>query len=334
MRSPAGSVHRLARGALQAAEAFALAHAATPLLRDLLGRAFTGLNVEATQDELLHYVHLPLLLHAALTGDGAPARPLVTVTTLIYLGADAFDDVLDGEQCAPSKSAPVNQIELSAMSLWTVLPQLALSHMRTTPDTANSMRDTLTRGLQTMIEGQLADVAAAGTPFPDSEAVQATAEAKSGGELAMFARLTAELADMDREAIESCAEMGRAMGLAAQIASDCADIFQSEHSQDLATGTRTLPIALHLRGLSSDAHQRFLRLLDDARQDQEAQLAVRREMLATHCLRQCALIVEIEIQRALRHLAAVARFEQPAQTLREWIEGIAFRERTSPTARN
>src|SRR5215204_5070807 len=42
-------------------------------------------------------IQLPLLVHEAITGDERPALPLAGACTLLYLGADLFDNVADRE---------------------------------------------------------------------------------------------------------------------------------------------------------------------------------------------------------------------------------------------
>jgi len=318
-----------AAATLDDAESFALEHASTPQMRDLLTRAFAGLRIQASQYGLVSFVDLPVLLHTALTGDEHAAHPLALATTLIALGAGALDDVADGEPRPEWRDAPANQMELAAVASLSVLPLLALRRIPVTPQRAIAMHDALYTGLLTMIEGQLADLASAGSS-PDPDAVVASIVGKSGGELALFTRLAALLAGMDHDIVEHCAAMGRAMGVAAQIGADCIDIFQSEHSDDLTNGTRTLPIALHLHTLGGEDRKRFLRLLGAAQQDRQAQVAARDAMVAAGCVRQCALLTRVWMEKAHRHLSAVARFDPPAQVLRDWIELSAFERGKAP----
>lgn len=86
--------------------------------------------------------------------------------------------------------------------------------------------------------------------------------------------------------------------LAGQLASDCHDLFDAPHSRDLANGTRTLPIALHLERLRGRPQDRLLSLLDRARLHAGAQAQVRRTLRQAGTLRHCALAVEVHCQRA------------------------------------
>jgi heptaprenyl diphosphate synthase len=315
------------------AEAFALAAAGDTRQAALLSRAFGGLRAQTEPDDFRFYVQLPLLLHAALTGDPSPARPLAVATTFVYLGADMLDDLADGE-CSPRfAGVPESQVQLAGLSLLSVLPQLAITRLAIAPTTATAMHEALASGLLEMINGQLADLAAAGSRAVDPEDVEASVVAKSGGESAMFARLTALLAGCDPETVERCAEVGRAMGTAGQLASDCVDIGRSDPSTDLANGTRSLPIALHLNHLEGTARRRFLSLLDDSRRDPAAATTVRRELLDGGSVRACGVMAGVHAQIAERGLDSIARFEGPAAMLREWIVSLAFvrrREEASP----
>jgi geranylgeranyl pyrophosphate synthase len=291
------------------------------------------LRTPAEESEFRVYVDLPLLLYAALTGDPSPARPLAVVTTLVYLGAGALDDVADGECPGHWAGVPQRQIELVGALLLSALPQLALGRLGVSPATAMAMHEALAHGLAEMFTGQLADLAGARSQAVDPADVKASVVAKGGGEYAMFARLAALLAGSDAETVELCSLTGRAMGTAAQLASDCMDIFGPERSVDLSNGTRSLPIALHLRNLDGPSRTRFLHLLDEAQHDPSAQVAVRNELLGGGCLRLCGVIAGLHVQTALSSLESIARFDAPAEALRSWIDGFAFARRQTPTKR-
>jgi geranylgeranyl pyrophosphate synthase len=291
------------------------------------------LRTPAEQSDFRVYIHLPLLIHAAITGDPLPASPLAVVTTLVYLGAGAVDDVADGECPAHWAGVPASQVELVGAFLLSALPQLALGRLPVSPATAMAMHEALARGLAEMFTGQLADLATARSREVDPAVVEASVVAKGGGEYVMFARLAALLAGADAETVERCSSTGRAMGTAAQLASDCMDIFRSERSADLSNGTRSLPIALHLRSLVGQSRTRFLHLLDEAQHDRAAQAAVRRELLDGGYLRLCGVIADLHVQKAVSGLESIARFGAPAEALRAWVVGFAFARSQTLTSR-
>ena len=315
------------------AEAFAIEEAGDARSATLLGRAFEGLRVPDEQSDFRVYVHLPLLVHAALTGEVAPARPLAVVTTLVYLGAGAIDDVADGELPAHWSGVPASQVQLVGAFLLSALPQLALGRLPVAPSMALAMHAALARGLGEMFTGQLTDLATARSSEVDPADVEASVAAKGGGEYAMFGRLAALLAGADADTVERCTQMCRAMGTAAQLASDWMDIFRSESSADLSNGTRSLPIALHLRELTGQPRRRFLHLLDEAEHDPAARAAVRGELLDSGCLRLCGVIASLHVQTALSGLESIARFKDPAEALRSWMLRFALARQPSATSR-
>src|SRR5204863_7961900 len=93
------------------------------------------------------------------------------------------------------------------------------------------MQAAIARDILQMIAGQHRDVRAAGTADVTAQSVEDSVASKSGEELALFAGLAAEFAGAHREAIDHYATMGRALGTAAPLASDCKDLFASSPSK-------------------------------------------------------------------------------------------------------
>ncbi len=96
-----------------------------------------------------------------------------------------------------------------------------------------------------------------------------------------------------------------------QLGSDWGDLFVSPHSRDLASGTRTLPIALYLERLCEAERQAFLDLLDQAQRSPDAQSAVRAQLEASRIAFRYAFIIESYCQRA-RRLFREAQLSLPA----------------------
>ncbi|HKH36813.1 MAG TPA: hypothetical protein VKA82_06540, partial [Rubrobacter sp.] len=80
----------------------------------LLDKVIEALPVPSTHRELLQVhsglgkewaeawpemssIQLPLLVHTAVAGDERPALPVAAACTLLYLGADLLDSILDHE---------------------------------------------------------------------------------------------------------------------------------------------------------------------------------------------------------------------------------------------
>ena len=92
--------------------------------------------------------------------------------------------------------------------------------------------------------------------------------------------LAAAFAGAGAAALDQYDAMGRALGTAVQLTSDCRDLFEAPHSKDLAAGTRTLPIALTLDRLAGNERTEFVALLHRARTDTAAGMAVRERIRA------------------------------------------------------
>lgn len=304
---------------LACAEAFALGRAVTPHQRRLMETALHGLRSDLDEQAVHPFVEVPLLVYAGVRGDEAPAVPLAAITTLLFLGIDIFDDVADGDlpgHWAPYRPAEIN---LAAATLLCALPQLALAELNAPLATLAAMQQALARGLLVMSAGQERDLASAGSAHARVQDVEASVAAKSGEEVAMFATMAAQFAGADRDIVSAYAALGRAIGTAGQLASDCHDLFDAPESRDLANGTRTLPIVLHL-----DRETSFLDLLEKARNDPAARDEVRRHLRASGALRHCAFVVEVYCQRALEALEEARPLEPARSGLRLVIDRLSF----------
>ncbi|HWE61072.1 MAG TPA: polyprenyl synthetase family protein, partial [Chloroflexota bacterium] len=216
------------------------------------------------------------------------------------------------------------EINLTAATLLCFLPQLAIAALDAPTVVRAAMQETLAAGLLIMAAGQDCDLALAGTADPAPETVEASVAGKSGEELAIFAALGAHLAGASPRVVASCQQLGRALATGGQLASDCHDLFFAAWSRDLASGTRTLPIALHLGRLQGRERAIFLALLDQARTDAAAQAQVRARLREAGELRRCAFTVEVYCQRAQRTLAEAGLLEPARSQLQEMIAGISM----------
>jgi geranylgeranyl pyrophosphate synthase len=186
------------------------------------------------------------------------------------------------------------------------LPQILIDGLDVPPDVRAQMQGGFARRLMRMLGGQHRDVRAAGTADVSAKAVEESVAAKTGEEFGLFAWLAAMYAGAAAAELEQYDAMGRALGTALQLVSDCADLFDAAHSKDLAAGTRTLPIALTLERLSGEARAEFVALLDRARTDTAAGIAVRERICAARVVPLCAMVIEVYRQRALAAIETAA----------------------------
>jgi heptaprenyl diphosphate synthase len=247
-------------------------------------------------------VHTPALIHAAVTGDERPAWPLAAGLALLDLGVRLLDALADGELDGRWAGFRQEEIGLVAMGLTCVWPQLAIHELAAPCDIRLAMARRLGRGLALVAAGQQLDLRQRGDATLDADEAERAAAGKTGERRATYAALGALLAGASDERVELCAALGRALGTAAQIASDCHDLFVADDSRDLANGTRSFPIAIEFSRLAPGPRAELLEQLDRAFRDVGARAALRDRLRAAGLVRRCALIVETYCQRAYRLL--------------------------------
>jgi geranylgeranyl pyrophosphate synthase len=268
-------------------------------------------------------VQLPLLVYKGITGDDGPALPVAGACTLLYLGADLFDSVLDHELPPSWHTRDSSEAMLAATTLLGSLPQLSIARLEKegTPPArlwmlARLFADT---GLE-MGAGQYEDLLFPGLESVSLEESRAMAERKSGSEYALFANAGAVLATEDPSTAEAYAAFGLCFGIAKQLINDAQDLWSGDCSQDLLNGKRTLPIGHALSTLRGEQRERLQKLLAAARESAEHHGGVRALLAAAGSLRYTALIVWLYQQQARSHLAAASPQEPAGRELRMLLD--------------
>jgi geranylgeranyl pyrophosphate synthase len=246
----------------------------------------------------LRCVRLPLAVHLAVRGDEAAAFPVATALTALHAGLNVLDDVMDGDPRPWWVLYRPAEVLLAAFTLIAALPQLILSRIDAPPRTIAAMQREVARAGMTMSAGQQRDIAMTGAARVTTRAVEASVRAKSGAAHALATMLAARLAGARSADIRQYGRIGRAIGTAAQLASDCHDVFLAPDSRDLRHGTRTLPVALYLESLRGGRREGFLALLQQARTDAGARATVRMTMREARVLEACAVIIEVYCHEA------------------------------------
>jgi geranylgeranyl diphosphate synthase, type I len=268
-------------------------------------------------------IQLPFLVHAAITGDERRALPVAGACTLLYLGADLFDSILDHELPPPWHARDVSEANLAATTLLGALPQLAIARLqeRGTPPARlwTLARHFADAGL-TMGDGQYEDLS-----FLDLESVcvedcRAMAERKSGAEYALFATAGAALATEDPATIEGYASFGTCFGIAQQLINDAKDIWGDRRGQDLSNGKRTLPIVHALSTLRGEQLERLQHFLVAARESTEHHDVVRGLLSEAGSPRHTALIAWLYQQQAWGHLARASPREPAGRELHTLLD--------------
>jgi geranylgeranyl pyrophosphate synthase len=254
-------------------------------------------------------IQLPLLVHAAITGDHGPALPVAGACTLLYLGADLFDNLLDHELPPAWHARGPAEANLAATTLLATLPQLSIARLRekgTPPTRLWALAHLFSETLLTMSAGEHDDLLFATGEHAELQVCRAVAERKSGSEFALFARVGAILAAEDPTVIEEYAAFGLCLGTAGQICSDVGDIWGERVSRDLLNGERTLPVVHALYALRGASRERLQELLVAARESAEYHDEVRALLAAAGSIHYSALVVESYLHRARHHLAAAS----------------------------
>jgi geranylgeranyl pyrophosphate synthase len=254
-------------------------------------------------------IQLPLLVHAAITGDERLALPVAGACTFLYLGADLFDSMIDHELPPSWFTRDSSEATLAATTLLGALPQLSIARLEKlgTPPARLWMLSHLfaDTGLK-MSAGQYEDLLLPGLENVSLEDSRAVAERKSGSEYALFANAGAVLATEDPVTIEAYAAFGLCFGIAQQLINDAQDIWGGNRSQDLLNGKRTVPIVHALSTLRGEQRERLQKLLAAARESTEFHDEVRALLAAAESLRYTALLVWLYQQQARTHLAAAS----------------------------
>ncbi len=256
---------------------------------------------QANNHPELPAIQLPLLVHAAITGDERPALPVAAACTLLYLGADLLDNVIDRELPPSWQARDPAEAHLAAATLLAAVPQLALARLReqgAPPATLCALAQLFAETLLAMSAGEHEDVLYTGREDVDGPMCRAMAERKSGAEVALFASAGATLATDDPALIEKYAAFGMCLGTSRQILSDAVDIWKGDNGRDLLNGKRTLPIVHALRALPDDPRARLLDLLEAIRGGAQLHGEVRKVLLAAGSVHYTALVAEDYRRRA------------------------------------
>ncbi len=277
---------------------------------------------QAAEDPALPAIQLPLLVHAAISGEEAPAVPAAGACLLLYLGADLLDNLADDELPTRWLGRGPQEVSLVAATYLSALPGLALARLGergAPPEKLAELSRLFAQTLLTMSAGQREDlVSPEGISLEECRAV---AERRSGAEIGLFAKAGAVvLAADDARLHKAYASMGASIGTAGQIASDLHDLWRPEPSQDLLNGKKTLPVVHALSTLRGGGLENLRRLLAAARESAEPHAEARKVLLEAGSLRYAALVVEVYRRRALEGLAGANPREAAGGELRALLE--------------
>jgi geranylgeranyl diphosphate synthase, type I len=324
-RSPSalGDSDTWAASVLDWLEDFLRALPVPPSHRALLRRHLDVGRTQAIEQPKLPSVQLPLTVHAAITGLAEPAFPLAAACTLIYLGADLLDNVADEELPPDWASVGPGTATLAATTLLGPLTVLVLERLAVSVAVRWQIAQELAATLLAMGVGQATDIAPGTLGQVTPAQCRAIAEAKSGAQLAGYARAAALLAGAHREGVDRYAEIGMCLGTAGQLASDLGEALAIP-SHDLRRGTLTLPIVLAHRRLDPAGRTQLERLLDGARSNEDMHAQVQELLVAARVHAHVALTVELYRRRGLTALEAAEPLPAATAELADLLADVSL----------
>src|SRR5579875_2596607 len=177
----------------------------------------------------------------------------------LVCSTDLFDDGMDEDRTPLVERLGVARVLNVALALAFLVQRILLAPIEKGSDPAQSARllDCVQHALLRASGGQQRDLLAerrAACELSREECIEIAA-AKSGALLSLACRLGALCAGVEEAQIEQCAEMGRLLGIAAQLDNDAHDLSSvlqrpaSSQKSDLARGKKTLPVVLAAHSL-------------------------------------------------------------------------------------
>ncbi|MFS8104997.1 class 1 isoprenoid biosynthesis enzyme [Lentzea alba] len=222
----------------------------SPPLSEAVARLFSLDGSGATVYRLF-----PFVLHAALTGDPAPAMPVAVLSRIWWAGAEVLDDIADGEFDGERFGVGAAEAMTVATTCLTLIPHSVIHGIDVSVATRQALAaDFLDTSLR-CAGGQIDDLAGGGE-ISWGRAMRSYA-GKSGAPYERDAVMVARIAGQDESSIRSWRAFGSLFGVLRQLANDHAEE-TAVHATDLKNGVRTLLLS-HLaesqQGSSDEASQ-------------------------------------------------------------------------------
>lgn len=223
---------------------------------------------------------LPFFLARELRVDvnAEHARGVGLAMECVICATDLLDDVMDGDETPLIRQLGTARALNVALALTSLVQRilLSLAEQGFPATQLTHALDAVQRSLLLASSGQQRDLLAerrAACELTREECIEIAA-AKAGALLSLACQLGALCAQGEERQIKACAEMGRLLGIAAQLDNDAHDLFHlllplgqftRSRKSDLARGKKTLPVVLAAhswraaRGLSGREIDRVLR---------------------------------------------------------------------------
>jgi heptaprenyl diphosphate synthase len=229
-----------------------------PLVHHRISAAVDDLDASPTVQEAVRelvmmpsdeeaMLSVPLLVHAAETGDPKPAVPISSIHLLWWNAAHVFDDFIDGGQTNYSRTLPSGTALMAAVVCGSSLPMNIAT--RDFPATLiPGMVGEFFSAWTFSNDGQIRDLN--GTPGGTSrDAILQTYRHKNGVPYGAVCAMAAYLAGVEERRVALWRQFGTILGLVGQFRNDQEDLVTGR-DEDLANGTATYLLSHLLNTLS------------------------------------------------------------------------------------
>ncbi|MEV4509089.1 polyprenyl synthetase family protein [Dactylosporangium sp. NPDC049525] len=251
-------------------------------------------------------IRLPLLVHAAETGDPTGGRPAAVIHLLWWAAARYLDDLADGGPEIRADPARCNADILAALGVGSHLPVRLVGEAGVPDATKVAALAELSRGWLDGIGGQLLDYTA--RPVDATVAsVLASYEGKTGAPYAMATAMAACLAGADPGRVERWRDVGRRFGVLRQLTNDQRDLVTGR-DEDIRNGAATFLVMLLLDGVPAAQRPALLALYAAAATSAAARAEFKERLTAPEQLRRYHGRVDgmlAEVHQAVRTLGGV-----------------------------
>jgi geranylgeranyl pyrophosphate synthase len=226
---------------------------------------------------------LPLLVHAAETGDPSPAVPIAAVHALWWRAANVIDDIADGHAGDPEGTLSGGATMMAAFNWAYVLPTYALEHLPIPERLRHRLTAEFFQACTAATDGQIGDMHDdPGNITP--ERVLATYRNKSSSPYVMASSMAAAIAGADDRRTELWRRFGMNLGLLGQFRNDQDDL-DTGRLEDLKNRTPTYHLVELINSGSGPGKERIVALLGQARDNADARRTLLDHMLAPDVVR-------------------------------------------------
>ncbi|MEV8514636.1 class 1 isoprenoid biosynthesis enzyme [Dactylosporangium sp. NPDC051484] len=252
-------------------------------MAEFLGSFLGNLAARGSTGAVDVMIRLPLLVHAAETGDPAGGRLAALVHLLWWAAARYLDDLADGGPQIRADPARCNAGILAALGVGSHLPIRLVGEAGMPDATKVAALAELSRGWLDGISGQLLDYTArpAGATVAS---VLASYEGKTGAPYAMAAAMAACLAGADPGRVERWRDVGRRFGVLRQLTNDQRDLVTGR-DEDIQNGAATFLVMLLLDGVPAAQRPALLELYASAATSAAARAEFKARLTAPEHLR-------------------------------------------------